>query len=129
MTDQDLLTAYLALSRRWGTPLSVLLGLLGTTAEGLATWEASGEVILTQGTRDYLNLVLSLWGEALLTVQPSAPPELQRIAKLLSLGGDRNPNPHERQSAQEMAADLMARHGVNTEDVRALALARPRNRS
>ena len=46
------------------------------------------------------------------------PPHIEKIQKLLELGGKGNPNPHERESAREMAQVLMTRHGLTLEEMR-----------
>ena len=46
------------------------------------------------------------------------PPHIDRILKLLLLGGRQNPNPHERDAARKLAESLMAKHGLTLEAMR-----------
>lgn len=48
------------------------------------------------------------------------PPHIDRILKLLLLGGRGNPSEHEREAARSKAEILMARHGVTVEEMRDL---------
>lgn len=48
------------------------------------------------------------------------PPHIDRILKLLLLGGRGNPSGHEREAARAKAEVLMARHGVTLEEMRDL---------
>jgi hypothetical protein len=48
------------------------------------------------------------------------PPHIDRILKLLLLGGRNNPSEHEREAARTKAEALMARHGITLEEMRDL---------
>jgi hypothetical protein len=48
------------------------------------------------------------------------PPHIDRILKLLLLGGRNNPSEHERAAAMAKAEALMARHGVTLQEMREL---------
>ena len=50
----------------------------------------------------------------------SLPPHIDRILKLLLLGGRGNPSEHEREAARAKAEVLMARHGVTLQEMRDL---------
>ena len=133
MTDQPhppspskaALEAFLALLKKWRIPERTQLSLVGADRETLAAWLATEDLYLPPDKLDFIHQMLGMWSELLAITQPESQAHLDKIRKLLALAGAQNPNPHERELAESMANNLMARHGVRHEDVLVMQL--PRN--